>query len=61
MIMKKTYKKPNLTVVRLNAELPMAASGGIDMMITDDMVGGDEALGNIEGNFDIWKNDKSAW
>lgn len=60
MIMKKTYKKPNLTVVRLNAELPMAASG-IDMMITDDMAGGVDALGNIEGNFDIWKNDKSAW
>ena len=59
--MKKTYKKPNLTVVRLNAELPMAASGGIDMMITDVMVVGDEALGNIEGNFDIWKNYKSAW
>lgn len=56
--MKKTYKKPNLTIVRLNAELPMAAS----LIISgDESVGGGDVLGNIEGNFDIWKNDKSAW
>lgn len=57
--MKKTYIKPNLTVVRLNAELPMAASTNMGM--NDIMVDGTDALGNIEGNFDIWKNDKSAW
>lgn len=58
--MKKTYIKPNLTVVRLNAELPMAASTNMGMY-DDIMVDGTNALGNIEGNFDIWKNDKSAW
>lgn len=59
--MKKTYIKPNLTVVRLNAELPMAASINMGMNDDDIMVDGTNALGNIEGNFDIWKNDKSAW
>lgn len=60
MIMKKTYKKPNLTVVRLNAELPMAASVTMNIY-GDETVGGSESLGNLEGEFDIWGNKNRGW
>lgn len=56
--MRKTYKKPALNIVKLNAELPMAASF---QLYSDTTVEGADALGNTEGNFDIWKNDKSIW
>lgn len=60
--MKKNYKKPALNIVKLNAELPMAASAGsIEMNMFSDEIGASQGLSNTEGDFDIWKNDKSIW
>lgn len=53
--MKKTYQKPAINTVRINTELPMAASA---MGIYNDgtTITGSEALGNMEGGLDIWGN-----
>lgn len=59
--MKKNYKKPALNIVKLNAELPMAASAPEMNIISDETYGASGAYGNTEGDFDIWKNDKSIW
>ena len=58
--MKKTYQKPAINTVRINAELPMAASA---MGIYNDgtTIGGSDALGNLEGEFDIWGNKNRGW
>lgn len=58
--MKKTYQKPVINTIRINTELPMASS--VVMDIHDDMtVGGSAALGNQEGEFDIWGNKNAGW
>lgn len=58
--MKKTYQKPVINTVRINTELPMASSTFLN--ITDDtLVGGSDALGNMEGEFDIWGNKNRGW
>lgn len=59
--MKKTYQKPAINTVRINTELPMAASA---MGIYNDgttTIGGSDALGNLEGEFDIWGNKNRGW
>lgn len=53
--MKKTYQKPEIQSVKLNVELPMAASSG-NLNIYDDTLGGSEALGNMESDYDVWNN-----
>lgn len=53
--MKKTYQKPVINTVRINAELPMASSVTMNIH-SDETVGGSEALGNMEGGLDIWGN-----
>lgn len=58
--MKKTYQKPVINTVRINTELPMATSGS-SMNINDEPVSGSEALGNMEGGFDIWGNKNNEW
>lgn len=58
--MKKAYQKPVINTIRINTELPMASS--VFMDIHDDiMVGGSDALGNLEGEFDIWGNKNTGW
>lgn len=58
--MKKTYQKPAINTVRINTELPMAASA---MGIYNDgtTIEGSAALGNLEGEFDIWGNKNRGW
>lgn len=58
--MKKTYQKPAINTVRINTELPMAASA---MGIYNDgtTIEGSDALGNLEGEFDIWGNKNRGW
>lgn len=58
--MKKIYQKPVINTVRINTELPMATSGS-SMNINDESVSGSEALGNMEGGFDIWGNENGSW
>lgn len=58
--MKKTYQKPAINTVRINTELPMAASA-IMNIYGDETVGGSEGLGNLEGEFDIWGNKNRGW
>lgn len=52
--MKKIYQKPEIQSVKLNVELPMASSGNLN--IYDDTLGGSEALGNMESDYDVWNN-----
>lgn len=58
--MKKIYQKPVINTVRINTELPMATSG-FSMNINNEPVSGSEALGNMEGGFDIWGNENGSW
>lgn len=58
--MKKTYQKPVISTVRINTELPMATSG-IFLNINDTTVSGTDALGNMEGELDIWGNENHGW
>lgn len=58
--MKKTYQKPVINTVRINAELPMAASAYMNIY-DDTTVGGTDALGNLEGSLDIWGNKYNGW
>ena len=58
--MKKTYQRPVINTVRINAELPMASSVTMNIY-GDETVGGSDALGNLEGEFDIWGNKNRGW
>lgn len=58
--MKKTYQKPVINTVRINAELPMASSTYLNMD-SNTTVSGSDALGNMEGGFDIWGNKNNEW
>lgn len=51
--MKRIYQKPEIELVKLNVELPVASSGNLN--IYDDTLGGSNALGNKESDFDMWE------
>lgn len=52
--MKKIYQKPEIQSVKLNVELPMASSDYLN--IYDDTLGGTDALGNMESDYNVWNN-----
>lgn len=59
--MKKTYQKPVINTVRINTELPMAASAYMETY-DDTTVAGIDALGNMESGLDVWGNKNgSMW
>lgn len=57
--MKKIYQKPEIQTVKLNMELPMAAS--LYLNISEETAGGSNALSNREGNLNIWGENQGLW
>lgn len=56
--MKKTYNKPCMKTVKLNAQTLLAASVKLD---GETQKKGNEALGNQESDLSIWDNNGSIW
>ena len=56
--MKKTYNKPCMKTVKLNAQTLLAASMKLD---GEKQKHGSEALGNQESDLSIWDNNGSIW
>lgn len=50
--MRKIYQKPEIVLMLCGVEQPLASSLSLD--IYEDCMGGSDALGNQESDYDVW-------